>query len=329
MPETPVYRPILLRSLRTAWTHRELWIFALLASFAGTGVIVNDVLKQARIAFSPTIDSLGVVAGDFVQFLSTYFSNLIVSGERNVILTAAVATAVLILLVIAIVAAQQIILIAAHRAVRRKKRLSWREMLSGLRHVHFLRIFGIDALFRLLLFIIMTGTGLLLRNLVLSQSLDAMLAMILAAGTLFLAFALNIIAMFALIGVAREELSILSAIHEAIERFLRHSLIAFEVAALLFAANLVLSVVYLFGLTLISIPVALLFAEALSTSSYAGLMTVSIGGIFAFVTWTAVAGGYMTTFTYTAWTELVDRMERLPFHPRIHHYSKKLLKPTK
>lgn len=329
MREPSVYRPIILRSLKTAWSHRELWIFALLASFAGTGVIVNDVLKQARLMYAPTIDSIGTIAGDFVQFLHTYFTNLITAGESKVLLTAAGAVLVLVAFATIVVASQQIVLVAAHRAVRRKKRLSWREILRSLHHVHFLRVFGIDALFRLLMFIIMTGTGLLLRELVMTNSLDALLAITIAAATLFLGFALNIIAMFALIGVAREELSILSAIHEAIERLLRHPLISFEVSALLFAANLVLSLVYIFGIAIIAAPIALLFAEALNSASYAGLLAVSFGGIFVLIMWTAVTAGFTTTFTYCAWTELIDRLERLPFHPRIHHYSKKLLKPTK
>lgn len=323
--EPSVYRPMFLRALKTAWIHKELWLFALLASIAGTGVIVNDVLKQARIMFAPTVETYQGLVGNVWVFVITYLRNLVVAGEEYLIASSFAVVIVLLSAAFLVAASQQILLVAAHRAVKRKKRLSIRATIQSVHHLHVFRVLGIDLLFRLAAFIIMTAAGLLLRNLMVSNNLDALLAVLLSAVTLAIAFGLNVMAMFALVGVAREQLTILSALREGVERLVRHPIISFETAALLFAANLVFSIVYLIGLGFLAVPSGLLFAEAIGTGSLAAMVLVAALTLVAFMCWTIASAGFATTFTYATWTELVDRLERSPFTPRIHAYSRRLV----
>lgn len=326
--ESSVYRPMIVKALTTAWTHKELWPFALLASLAGTGVIVNDVLKQARIMFAPSVETYQGVVGNAWVFIITYLRNLVVAGEDYLVASSFAVVLVVVSAAFIIAASQQILLVAMHRAVKRKKRLKLRETLQSVHHLHVLRVVGVDLLFRLAAFIVMTGAGLLLRNLMVESNIDAMLAILLSAATLAIAFALNIIAMFALVGVAREELTIGRALREGMERLIRNPIVAGETAAILFAINLVLSFAYLLGLAFLAAPSALLFAEAISGGSLVAMIVVGILSLLALIVWTGVSAGFATTFTYATWTELVERCERSPFTPRIHAYSRRLI-PSK
>jgi len=324
--EPSVYRPIILRSLKAAWAHKELWPFALIASLAGTGVVVNDVLKQARIMFTPTIESYQGLLGNSLAFVVNYLQNLILAGDGYMLGVSFGIVIVILLLVTIIAITQQMILVAMHRAVRRKKHLSWHEILRSMRHLHVFRVLGIDLVFSLLAVIILTGSGLLLRNLVFTNQFDLLVALTFSALTLGIAFALNIVAMFALIGVAREELTFFKSIHEGAQRLVRHPVIAFEMSAVLFAANLLFSLVFLLGLAILAAPSALLFAEALSTGSLLAAIIVAVGSLIVFIAWTATSVGFATTFTYAVWIELIERLDKTSFTPRIHAYSRRLVR---
>ncbi len=319
---------MVMRSLATAWNHKELWLFALFASLAGTGVIVNDVLKQARVMFAPTVETYQGLVGNAWLFVLTYVRNLVVAGTDYLI-----ASGVAVMVAIAagafiIAASQQVLLVAMHRAAKRKKRLTLRQTLQSVHHIHALRVLGIDLLFRVAAFIVMTGGGLLLRDLAIGGFIDTLLAVALSAITLAVGFVLNIMSMFSLIGVAREELTIVAALREGMERFVRNPVIAFETAAILFAMNLALSLIFLLGLGFFAAPSAILFAEAIAAGSLTAVMLVGALTLAVFVTWTVVLAGFATTFTYAMWVELVERLERLPFAPRIHSYSRRLI-PSK
>lgn len=315
-----------LRSIQAAWRHKELWPFALIASLAGTGVVVNDVLKQARMMFAPTVETYQGLFGNAISFAITYIKSLIMAGDTYLIGAGFTVALVVLMLGIVIAIAQQLVLVAMHRAVRRKKRLSWHEILRGMRHLHVFRVLGINLVFRIAAIIVLTGSGLVLRNLVVSTQLDMALGLGFAAITLGVAFALNIVAMFSLIGIAREDLPFLSALHEAMQRLLRNPVIAFEMSAMLFAVNLLLTVVFMLGLALLAAPSALLFAEAIGNGSLAGMMTIATVSVIAFVAWTGIVIGFATTFTYAVWTELVEKLDRAPFTPRIHAYSRRLVR---
>lgn len=324
-PNESVYRPMLWRALTTAWAHKELWAFALLAGFASTGVVVNDVIQQAQIALRPEMNITSAFGGNVFAFFQNYASLVIASGTTNVVWATLGILAVILSFGFVVVLCQQILLVAMHRAVHRKKRLTSRDLLRTLHHHHFLRILGVDLLFHVAIFIVLGGGGLLIRELPLSVPAGGATALLLAAATLFVGFVLNVVAMLTLIAVGQENVSIVRGLQEGVQRLLRHPLVACEVALLLFATNLVMTVTYLFGLTVLGIPIGLLFAETLVIGSYSGMIAVTVIGMILAVLFTLFAAGIMTTFTYACWTLLVEYLDRAPFIARVHHYTRKVL----
>ena len=129
--------------------------------------------------------------------------------------------------------------------------------------------------------------------------------------------------MLTLIAVGQERVTIISGMLEALDRFLRHPLVACETALLVFGTNLVLTVVYIFGLALLGIPVGILFAEALASNALFPMIFVSLFGTLAAVMFTILFTGFMTTFTYSIWTLLAEQLDRLPFGSRFHHHIRR------
>ncbi len=314
---------MLWRALQTAWTHKELWPFALFAGLAGSGVIVNDLIQQARIALAPGDGLLSMIGGNAGAFVQRYFQLVITSGGNTVLYTILGALIILCAGGFLIVLCQQLLLVALHRAVHKKTRITGRDLLRALHHHHFLRILGVDLFFHVLIFLVLGGGGTLMRNLPITIPSAGAVAVLIAAGTLFIAFVLNIITMLTLIAVGQERVTIISGVLEALDRFLRHPLVACETALLVFGTNLVLTVVYIFGLALLGIPVGILFAEALASNALFPMIFVSLFGTLAAVMFTILFTGFMTTFTYSIWTLLAEQLDRLPFGSRFHHHIRR------
>lgn len=318
-----MYRPLLFKGLVTAWRHKELWPFAIFAGLAGSGVVVNDLLHQAHIALSPNSSILSFLGGDIGAFIQRYASVLLSSGTENILLTILGALLVLGGGAFLVVLCQQLLLVALHRATRRKKKLTGRELLQTLKHHHYLRIFGVDLLFHVLIFIILGGGGVLLRNIPAEIFASNALGVGIAALTLFFAFILNILAMLTLIAVGEERTTIVTGLLEGVDRFLRHPIVTSEIALLIFATNLALTVGYIFGLALLGIPVGLLFAEALASNSFPAMLTVGALGSLLAAIYTILATGFMTTFTYSVWVLLAEKLNTAPFGSRFHHHVRK------
>lgn len=315
---------MLWRALQTAWGHKELWPFAILAGLAGTGVVVNDLLQQAELALAPGVTLLSGVGGGFGVFIQGYASLVLSAGTPNIIAATLGICAVIAGGAFLVVLCQQILLVAMRRSVHRKKHLTGRELLRTLHHHHFLRILGVDLLFHVGIFIVLGGGGTLIRNLHLSAPTGDVIAILIAAATLFVAFVLNVIAMLTLIAVGGERVSILKGMQEGYARFMRHPLVACEIALLVFAANLVLTIALLFGLTIIALPIGLLFAEALSQGSLGIMISTTFVGIIAGLLFTLSMAGFMTTFTYAVWTLLAEYLDRAPFTSRFHHHTRRV-----
>ena len=315
-----MYRPMLWRALQTAWIHKELWPFALFAGLAGSGVIVNDLIQQAQIALSPSDNLLSILGGDVGSFLQRYLQLVITSGGNNILYTIAGALLVLGAGGFLTVLCQQLLLVALHRAVHKKTRLTGRSLLRALHHHHYLRILGVDLFFHVFIFIVLGGGGTLMRNLPVHVPSGGAVAVLIAAGTLFIAFILNILSMFTLIAVGEERVTIIQGVLEAVDRFLRHPLVACETALLVFATNLGLTIAYIFGLVLIGIPMGILFTEAVISASLTPIvLTAFFGALFA-VLYTILFAGFMTTFTYSMWTLLAEQLDKMPFGSRFHHH---------
>lgn len=321
----PIYRPMLWRALSTAWAHKELWPFALLAGLMGSGVIVNDLLQQAQIALTPNLGVGAFLGGDIGVFFERYASLILSSGTKSIVLTVIGTIAILASGVFLIVLCQQVLLTAIRRAIQKKTKLTGRDLLRSLHHHHYLRILGSNAIFHVLIYIVLGGGGVLMRNVSMTYSYGDSLAVIIAAITLFLAFVLNILSMLTLIAVGQERATLFTGFLEALDRFLRHPLVACETALLVFATNFFLSIGYLLGLCLLAFPIGLLFSEALNTGTLFGVMAIAFFGTLTVTIFTIFTAGFMTTFTYSMWTLLAHTLDSSPFKSRFHHHIRQRL----
>ncbi len=319
----PIYRPMLWHALKTAWGHKELWPLAVLAGVAGSGVIVNDLLQQAQFALHPSSSALNAIGGDIGLFIQRYAALVLSSGTASILY----ATLGLILILIGctylVVLCQQMLIVTLDRALHQKVRLTGRDLLRSLKHHHLLRILGVNLIFHVAIFLVLGGGAMLLRYLPIELASGATVAILLLAIILFAAFVLNIVEMFTLIAVGKEHVSITRGFKEGVQRFLRHPLVACEMSILIFAANLGLSIAYLFGLAALSIPFGLLFAEALGNNSMVQMAVIAFVGAISTLFYTLCAVGFMTTFTYCTWMNLAEYLNKKPFTSRFHHHITK------
>ncbi len=311
-----VYRPILKHALDTAWTHRELWPLAAIAGIAGTGTVVNDILKLGQ---------LGQVFSGFNPFGGLHFAWL-TTGPAQATVSSLLVLALAWLGVVLIATCQQIMLRITHHALKQKTHLSFKEIRSDMLHPRVLRFLTLDLFLKLAIVNLVVVSGLLVSYLNFSHSLpDALFGIIFLIGTLTLALCLNILVMLALIGIARQDLSVGRAIIYALRLFRKHTLIYFEVSLLLFAINFLISITYVCTLLILAVPVIFGFLGVLKTGSTFGYLGLASVTSLIVASITVAFAGFTTTFTYAAWTALVERLEKKSVNLRIVAHTKHVI----
>lgn len=321
----PLYRPIFQRALKTAWHHRELWPLAALAGLLGTGTILNDLLSQVR-SLLISKQTLGDVSGFFV-FFKVYFSNLVQATPANAVISCLIFLTLTLLFVCALVTAQHVILRTVHRAAAKKTPLSGRALLKEVLHPRFARLLVLNTFFKVLLLNLLLTSGLLLSSLHTSTVVaDAFFGLVFMVTVTLLALALNILCVLSLIAVTRDNASATDALGEAWETLQAHPVVCLEMSILLFGLSFLFTAAYTSALLVSAVPFVWLFMTAFETGSVFILSVVSLFFALVLVTFTIAFGGFVTTFTYSAWTELAYKVMRgHKLSPRLHVHGKNLL----
>ncbi len=323
--DQPLYRPIILRALKTAWLHKELWPIAAVAGIAGTGTVLNDILAQGNGALS--FQETGGGAFSFISFLQIYFGYLVAATPQTAIASFFLFSIVICFLVWFITTAQHVILRAIHRAAQQKQPLAFRAILNEAERPRIVRLFVLNIFFKLLIVNSLLVGALLLRNLNASEVLaDAFFGFIFAFSVVALVFALNIMEVFSLIHVAKANDGLVDAIDDAWKMFSNHVAVSLEMSAVLFGLNFLMTVAYILGVIVMSVPFLFLFGLALSTGSLPAVSAVSLSLVVTFITLTIATAGFVTTFTMSAWTELVYKLAKakVPVKPRLHSHGARL-----
>ena len=323
--DQPLYRPIILRALKTAWLHKELWPIAAIAGIAGTGTVLNDILTQGNgaLAFPET----GGGAFSFISFLQIYFGYLVAATPQTAMASFFLFSLVVCFIVWVITTAQHVILRAIHRATQLKKRLSFRELLTEAERPRIIRLFVINIFFKLLIVNSLLVGSLLLHGLNTSTVIaDAFFGFIFAFLIVAVVFALNVLEVFSLIQVAKANDGIVDAIQDAWKMFSNHKAVSLEMSAVLFGINFLMTVGYILGIVIISVPFLFLFGLAIGSGSLTAVSAVSLSLVVTFITVTIAMAGFVTTFTLSAWTELVYKLSKAksPVHARLHKHGARL-----
>lgn len=321
----PVYRKLLWRAWKATWQHKVLWFLAFFAGLATTGAITNDVLQLAP-KMAPGNFSWQTLkeSWDSFTFGQTFLATLITGEFRQILVTLIVGTCALLSFVFLILVAQHLVISHVHRAASNKKRLSLRAMIKEIESVHIGRLFALNVLSRLALLIVLLLGALLMRNLLAVSAQNVQIFTALGVYTLILpaAFSINAIAITAIIHTVRKNDTLAASLQSATTFFAKHWLAAVEFSAILFLINFGASLLSLAGLYLASLIVISLFTAA---SGSLVLLTVAAAmSTMIIIFFIVVVGGMMTTYNYSAWTEFLQRFERLPAHPRSEHAAERL-----
>lgn len=325
----PVYRPILKQALATAWTHRELWPIAAVAGLAGTGAVLNDLLNEAKFAVSVPAGSFSEACRN-LPLLQVYKEQIMLASPGQITLGTLIVAAVIVLVLLAITACQQIILRVIHRAASKKAPVTWTELRHELLHPRLFRFLGLDLFLKLIVINLMIATTMLLSYLSVSTVIsDAFFGLVFAVLVFCLALGLNIVVMLALIGVAKKDLGMGAALLYGWQLFRKHTWICLEMAALLFAANFLISAIYNGTILVLGIPAAYTFLAALETGSFALYL-----GLMALITLVVAAvtlgfAGFATTFTYAAWIGLAEHLDKKVVTSRIVVHTKRFFQTFK
>lgn len=316
----PVYRKLLWRAAKTTWHHKALWFIGFFAGLAMTGAVTNDVLQLApKMAPGGLSWQTLQQSWDSFSFGQTFLATLVTGEPGQVFVTLAVAVCAFLSFIFLVLVAQHLVIAHVHRAATDKKRRTLRTLVKELEGIHVGRIFAVDILGRLALLITLLLGALLLRNIlsIATPSTQIFAALGVYALALPAAFVINAISMTALIHVVRKNDSLGASLQSASTFFSKHWLAAVEFSAILFLVNFAMSLVTLAGLYLASLIVLAMFTTAASSLPLMLAAITLTGIIILFLI--VVLGGMITTFNYAAWTEFLERFERLPAHPRSEH----------
>lgn len=319
-PYVPVYRKLLARAIKAAWQHRLLWLFGFFAGVVQTGAITNDVLRLAP-KLAPGAFSWSTLHASWSGFTygQTFFSALVTGTPAQIVGTLLLTFGYVLFCVILVLIAQHLVLTQVHRSANKKKHRGLKIIASDIRGVHLSRLFAVNALSRLALFIVLLLGALLLRTILTLVPPAANLYASLGVYLLVLPFAflVNAVGMMTLIHLVRANDGVLASLQKAATLLHRHWLSAVEFSAILFLISFVLTLLMLAGLYLVAAIALALLAAAVGSAMFT-LVALAISGLMTLF-FVLCLGGMMTTFNYAAWTEFLERYERLPAHPRSEH----------
>ncbi len=321
----PVYRPILLHALKTAWHHRELWPIAAIAGVAGTGSVVNDLLRQAKIATTiPAI--INWLDAQRIYLLETYEQQIILSSPLEAVIGTFLLFGSVIAIALLVVACQQILLRISHRAATKKRAFSFGELKRELIHPRILRFLTLDVLLRVVVGNIMLASALLVSSLNTSYILaDAIFGTLFSAFAISLALTANVVVMLSLIGIARADATVPQALRYAWQTYRASPMICLEMSALLFAVNFLISLAFDGFIVLLGAPVVLAFTAVLSGGSFTTFVALTTLVVLLVLFITIAIFGFSTTFTYAAWTALAEYLAKRKVEPRVLAHSRRLM----
>ena len=293
-----------------------------MAGLANTGAIFNTVVKVlTRIAPASdySIDTLERLFPLLPWFMA-YARTVIVFSDWHSRAFMIGSFIIFFLIIIVILSAQHLLLTAVGHGAKKRVATEFNRLIGGIKHIHLARLFAINALSWLAL-TILTSAGILFisSNLWLNSG-NIFLAHLAALALLLpLAFALNAVAITALIHVVKHEDSLGIALREGLFLLKRHCLTCLEFAFLLFLANFFASLLLLTILLATALLTGLLFEVMLATGSiFLMSFATFIGLVLGISIWVAFAGA-ITLFNYTGWTLLENMLKRKLHLPALEH----------
>jgi len=319
------FRSILGSAITHAWHHRELWPIAAIAGLVGIGAGINDVLTQARLSSTiPSANQLG--SFENVQFIHELFGGITLQGPYAIAISTVVVLAFALAGAALIAWCQHIVLRASHHAIANNAPLTINQLAKDAAHPRILRILTVDVLIKILIINIAMFSGILIAKLQPhKQFFDALFGTIFSTSAIFLAFAVNVWGILALIHIIKKNLSVIRALEASWLFMKKHPIACIELSIMLFAVTLAVSVLAITGLIFIgSISIPLL-SILISQGTLTGMTLITFITVLFGATWAVAMAGFSTLITYLSWAnieELLSTQKKTPTSRTSMHIKK-------
>ncbi len=294
------------------------WPITALAGLISSGIVIHGVI-DAGFYLKP-VESLNEA---LYALLTTQLTFLLMAV--NALIAQSTAT-ILVVVGLGIIATVLIIAIAlfsmqfALSASNKSREATYKEIRKDISGVKSGRLFGIHALRRILMLLLVSLAVFPLSFLLGRDSaLDLLIYLAFYAFVLPFAFVLQAIAMKASFIIMKTDQSVLESVRTATHRFKHHWLHTLEFNVFLYALLLSLFGVgyYLFSAGNLILSVGLEFIKLYTSSGVTTFITVAVyTGVFLGA-W--LLAGFSVTFVYNAWERFLQSLEQSPFRTFAEH----------
>lgn len=296
---TMLYRSFLRESWRLTQERKSLWVFGIFAALISTGGVV-DVVWRALEKVTRTeslMENLADASFMGYDVAASYIGQLAVLGSQRTSFIVIVSTLTGILLVIIATLSQGALILGVGAKTASDPYTIRRE--AG---AHFWSLFLIGALNKILMLLLVVLMTLPLLLVSISTSLGHALLFV-ALMLLFIpaTIALNIIYMFALIDVVETNAHPLSAIHTGARLFAKQWLATLEYGIILFLLVFGASLLLLILVSLLLVPLSIVYAATLLAGSFSLLLTFNVISALLIFVIVLMFCGACVTFQYGAW----------------------------
>lgn len=306
-----LYSGIFRRAWKTTWHHRELWPIAAVAGVLGSGSVFLEIIRQGNLLswfaaidwqqLAPWGDLFAATVNDISLLHGPVWTLLMLSLFLGIGLVYAL-----------LVGAQHALLRTGHRAAHQKARFTFSELAFEIIHPRFGSMALINAASKILTILLLLIGGLQLQSLTITEPFDVFFGGIYSVTIVGLCFVINTVAMLALTEIAEDHRTLQHALAFAWKSFVRSPLVAIELAALQFGAQLLGSLVFLACIGATTIVTNALIPLLVSTESLTLIAGAAICGILIALTAAVAAAGALVTFTYAVWTEFAHQERKAP-----------------
>jgi len=302
---TSIYRKILASAWYLTWQRKYLWVFGIFAAIISTGGVFEVAFRDLNRIKSGGSLLEQILTGSFTgyQGFAQYIELLQTQNQLRISLTITLFSLLFIILVITTVLSQSALI----SGLIAKKSKNVREIIIAA-WPHFWRILILDVVIKLtsilLLFITTLPLALLLSR---GNLFDGILYFVLFLILFPAIIVVNILGTLSLIEIVKRKITVINALHNSWNIFLRHWLAAFELGLILFFIMMAGMIITSASVVFISIPYAALTALAILTATPIIFTLVNIMGGLAIILVIVIAIGAMVTFQHAVWVKFHER----------------------
>lgn len=311
-----LYRTILKKSAQIIWKFKHLWFFGFFAAFLGSFLEFEMIFNRTGPDFGHrflnninSIKSTGILSKSFLFNFGKLFKSDPIS--MAILLTIVLIILILLgfLLWLSVVSQGGLVNNSSNIINNKDEANIQKGVEAGVKN--FWKVLGINLVVKFCIYFILLILSLLIFFISYNSSfISSMLLVNLLLFVVFvpLALVLGFIAKYAVCYAVIKGDSFTVSIRKAFDLFVKNWLVSIEMAFILFFISFIVGFGILIGLTLVFIPVLLLFNLAVYFSWVMLSFWIFVAGIILLAILMALAGSALSAFRITAWTGFFIRL---------------------